>query len=176
MPAVNFRLCRAFVATTTVAVGLAAAGPAAAQQQQQQPSTITATGSATVKPEPADRMSETSIAAAVREAKKKLLPLAVAAARARAVEIGQATGLTVGAVQSVSDAPFSPFFGNNFGEEGTFGPGRFCATVGRFRLIRRDGRIVGRKRIGSRRSCRVPSRIATTLSITYAASPAPAAS
>lgn len=173
MPAVNLRLCKTFVATTTVAVGLAAAGPAAAQQQQQQPpSTITTTGNATVKPEPADRMSETSIATAVREAKKKLLPLAAAAARARAVEIGQATGLTVGAVQSVSDAPFSPFFGNNFGEDGTFGPGRFCGTVGRFKFIRRDGRIVGRRRIGSRKSCRVPSRIATTLSITYAASPA----
>jgi len=170
---VRTRRLRGVIAlSAVVASGLAAAGPVYAAASE---STITATGTAFVRPVPTDRTSNDSIAAAVREAKKKLLPMAVTAARARAVQIGQATGLSVGAVQSVTDSPFSPFFGGPFGEEGTFGPGKFCGTVGRFKFIRRDGRIVGRRRVGSRRTCRVPSRISTSVTVTYAASPAPPA-
>jgi len=109
----------------------------------------------------------------VRKAEADVLPLAVASARARAVRIGQAAGLNVGAVVAVVDG-FSPYFGSfgPFGSSGTFGPGKFCGTVGRFRFVRRDGRIVGRKRIGSRRTCRIPARVGSTLSVTYATSPA----
>jgi len=175
MPVRTRRLRGVIALSAVVASGLAAAGPVYAAASE---STITATGTAFVRPVPTDRTSNDSIAAAVREAKKKLLPMAVTAARARAVQIGQATGLSVGAVQSVTDSPFSPFFGGPFGpfgEEGTFGPGKFCGTVGRFKFTRRDGRIVGRRRVGSRRVCRVPSRISTALTVTYAASPAPPA-
>lgn len=133
---------------------------------------MTAIGTAEVRPTPTDRDNNDAIRRAVRAAEREAIPLAVAAARARAVEIGFAGGLRVGAVVSMAETTPVPFYGP-FDVRGTFGPGRFCGDVGRYRIVRgANGRIVRRIRTGTRRLCRVPSRVAASVSVTYAASPA----
>lgn len=157
-------------ATVGAALALAAAPSALAQPTTTEPS-VTATGVGEVRPEPADRRSNDSIRAAVERARTAAIPKAVADARRRAVEYGVATGLRVGAVISVAEPSPGPWFYP--GGQGSFGPGRFCGRVPRYRTQRSaDGRIVRRTRIGMRRTCRVPSRVTVAVSVTYAASPA----
>lgn len=155
----------------------AAPTPAAAQEPLPAPSgTIAAVGSATVKPTPRDRKSERSIAKAVADAKAEVLPSAIASANARAKVLAEQSGLGLGALIGIADQAPSPFgFSGPFGGEGTFGPGRYCGIVPRFRITRLANGSVRRKRIGSRRSCRVPTAIATTVTVTYATARPPAA-
>jgi hypothetical protein len=161
-----------FLALAAAVTGLGLGVPAAAQAQGASEQTVTATGTGEVRPTPSDRNDNDAIRRAVAAARQEAVPLAVASARRRAVELGFATGLHVGATLSVAEVQ-SPFYGPFPGSEpGTFGPGRFCGNIPRFRT-RRDasGRIVSRRRIGTRRTCRVPSRVFVSLSVTYAATP-----
>lgn len=165
-------------ALPTAALCLAAAAPAAAQQPAPTgaatASTVSAIGTGQVRPEPEDRNNNDAIRRAVAAARTEAIPLALASARRRAVQIGFVSGLTVGQTLSVAETQ-TPFFGP-YGEDGTFGPGRFCGTVPRYRIERNAaGRIVKRTRIGTRRTCRVPSRVVASLTVTYAAAPKPAA-
>jgi uncharacterized protein YggE len=140
-----------------VATAAAAAVPAsAAAQAPAAPGTVSATGSATVRPTPLDRESNASIVKAVEDAQEEVLPLAVRAARERAQRLATESGLVLGALVGIADAPLSPFGPySGYGAEGTFGPGRYCGNVGRYRTTRRDGRV-RRVRVGTRRTCRVP--------------------
>ena len=97
--------------------------PASALAQTPGPDrTIEATGVASVKVKaPSDRTHEAPIRAAVEAAEQKALPRAVAEARSKATELAKLSGMTLGAVVSISDAgssPYGPFF------NGTFGPDR----------------------------------------------------
>lgn len=153
------------------ALALTVAAPTAtavAQAPGSAAGTVVAVGSGTVTPTPDDRKSNTSIAKAVGDAQSEALPLAIKAARTRAQVLAKESGLTLGALVGISDAPASPFFGSPFGETGTFGPGRFCGTVQRFRTTRLANGGIRRKRIGTRRLCRVPNRVATTVTVTFA--------
>ena len=82
---------------------------------------------------------------------------------------GIAIGLTLGAIVSVSDAQVSPY--GPFGFYGTFGPDRFCGTI-RTAVIRTDKATGKRKRVGfrTRHTCRVPSTVTSSLTVTFAAS------
>lgn len=159
----------ALASSLALIAGAGVLGPQAASADAPPP-TVTATGTGEVKPTPANRRSESSIRQAVELARQQALPLAFADARRRAVEFGYAANLYVGGLLSVDDPAPSPFFYD--ASRGTFGQGRFCGTVSRYRFVRNaQGRIVSRKRIGSRRVCRVPSRVTASVSVTYAASP-----
>lgn len=156
-----------------VVLGLMAAAPAAAVAQTPAtatPGTVIAIGTASVKPTPADAKSNASIAAAVREARRVAIPRAIGNARARAALLAGAGGLTLGAVTGVADTSALPFFGSPYGEDGTFGPGRYCGIVTTFKRIKRpDGRVT-RKATGHQRRCRVPMQVTATESVTFAAS------
>ncbi len=154
------------------ALGASLALPTVAGAQAPVPAaTVEAYGTGSVKPVPKDEKSNTSIAASVQVAQDKALPRAVADARTQAQELARAAGLTLGALTSVSnDSQPSPFF-TPYGQEGTFGPGRYCGTVRTPRYKTVNGKRV---RVGTRtrRSCRVPTTVTRTVKLTYAAAPA----
>jgi hypothetical protein len=79
-------------------------------------------------------------------------------------------GLALGDVISVSETPPSPFGGPFSETEGTFGSGRFCGRIRRSVVRRINGER--RRVIRSRRVCSFPSRISSSVTVTYAASPA----
>lgn len=165
-----------FIVTALAVSAVTLPAAAARAQAPPPPGTITAVGSAIVTPTPVDRTSNVSIAKAVADAQVKVLPLAIRAAHARARVLAAESGLTLGALVGIADqapSPFSPFGG--YGVDGTFGPGRYCGNVARYRTTRlANGRVL-RKRIGTRRLCRVPSRVGTTVSAIYATTaPTPA--
>ncbi len=164
-------LVLAALAVTAVALPTASAGA-----QAPAPGTITATGSAAVTPTPEDRRSNASIARAVEEAQAEALPLAIRAARDRAGALARESGLTLGALVGIGDQGAVPFgYFGPYGAEGTFGPGRFCGNVARYRTTRLANGRVRRTRIGTRRTCRVPRTVGTAVSVVFAtAPPAPA--
>lgn len=128
--------------------------------------TITAVGNALISPTPADRNSDTEIAAAVKKAQLDVIPLAIADGRTRAQLLATASGLTLGTLTGIADQA-SPFISPvDYVTQGTFGHGHFCGTVGRYRITRLKSGQVQRTRIGSRRQCRIP-QITASLSLTY---------
>lgn len=153
---------RCLLVVSTVAVLL----PASAQAQTPD-RTIQATGVASVKVKaPSDRTHEAPIRAAVEAAEEKALPRAVAEARSKATDLAKLSGLTLGAIVSISDtgsSPYGPFF------YGTFGPDRFCGTI-RTSVFKR-GKDGKRHRVGTRtrHTCRVPPTVTSTISVTFAA-------
>jgi hypothetical protein len=131
--------------------------------------TVAAQGLASVKViAPKDRKHEAPIRAAVEAAEAKALPRALAAAREKATELARLSGLTLGAIVSVSDAQASPY--GPFGFYGTFGPDRFCGTV-RSTVFRTDKQTGKRVRVGTRtrHTCRVPPTVTSSLTVTFAA-------
>jgi hypothetical protein len=156
---------RCLLVASTVALLL----PAAARAQTPAPDrTIQATGVASVKVKaPSDRTHEAPIRAAVEAAEEKALPRAVAEARSKATDLAKLSGLTLGAIVSISDAPTSPY--GPFGFYGTFGPDRFCGTI-RTAIIKR-GKDGKRHRVGTRtrHTCRVPPTVTSTVTVTFAA-------
>jgi uncharacterized protein DUF541 len=141
-----------------------------AQAQQPAPArSVAAVGAASVKVKaPSDRKHEAPIRAAVEAAEAKALPRAIAEARSKAAELARLSGLTLGVVVSVSDAPTSPY-GPYFGFYGTFGPDRFCGTI-RTSVFKRD-KSGKRRRVGTRtrHTCRVPPTVTSTVTVTFAA-------
>ena len=155
---------RCLLVASTVAVLL----PASAHAQTPGPDrTVEATGVASVKVKaPSDRTHEAPIRAAVEAAEAKALPRAVAEARSKAADLAKLSGLTMGAIVSISDtasSPYGPFF------YGSFGPDRFCGTI-RTTVFKR-GKDGKRHRVGTRtrHTCRVPPTVTSTVSVTFAA-------
>jgi uncharacterized protein YggE len=173
----HLRSIRAAGAVVIASAACAAcAAPAAAQTPAPlPPTTITVTGTGTVKPSPLNRKSQASIAKSIRDAKAAATPLAIADGRTRAATLGAHTGLVIGQLLAITEGSGSTFpYFSPFGQEGTFGPGKFCGII-RTPVFRRtaDGK---RKRVGvrSRRGCRVPSQVSTSLAMTFSTTPAPA--
>ena len=151
-----------------VASSIALLLPASAVAQQPAPGrTVEATGVASVKVKaPSDRTHEAPIRAAVEAAEDKALPRALVDARSKAADLAKLSGLTLGAIVSISDtqsSPYGPFF------YGTFGPDRFCGTL-RTSVFKR-GKDGKRHRVGTRtrHTCRVPPTVTSTVSVTFAA-------
>jgi Protein of unknown function (DUF541) len=150
----------------TIALTLGASADAAASQ------TITANGTGTAKVTVTDRRHNAAILEGVTAAHTAAIPKAIADAREEAQRLATATGLTLGALQSVAEAPASPIFYGPFGssyENGPFGPGKFCGTIHRaiFRTVHGKRKLV---RTVKQRRCIVPSDETVELSITFAAS------
>jgi Protein of unknown function (DUF541) len=155
---------RCLLVASTVALLL----PASALAQTPGPDrTIEATGVASVKVKaPSDRTHEAPIRAAVEAAEEKALPRAVAEARSKATDLAKLSGMTLGAIVSISDSgasAYGPFF------YGTFGPDRFCGTI-RTPIFKR-GKDGKRHRVGTRtrHTCRVPPTVTSTVTVTFAA-------
>jgi uncharacterized protein YggE len=156
----------------TLAVAAGAVGaPAAASAASDQ--TITSLGTAQAKVRPANRHNNASIVKAVNVAYKRAVPAALADAREDAEQIAVASGMTLGAIQSVDEnvngggyyGP-SPFFG-------PFGLNQYCGVVSR-RFHRRDAAGVLHTRVRKQKVCHVPDFAFSTLAVTFAATTAPA--
>lgn len=167
---------RTRVAGAVVIASLACAAPATAQAPPAQlpPTTVTVTGTGTVKPTPLNRKNNASIAKAVRDAKTAATPLAIADGRARAANLAGLSGMTLGQLLAITEGGSSPvgFFGPFYGQEGTFGPGRFCGNIRR-PIYRRtaDGKRT-RVRWRTTRTCRVPPQVTASLGMTFVTTPA----
>ena len=92
----------------------------------------------------------------------------MADARAHATALAAAARLTLGALISISDAPPSPYF-SIYGQLGTFPNGRYCGQVRRTRTVVRNG-VRRRVSAGTRRVCRVPPQVVSSVQLTYAVS------
>ena len=156
------------VAASLLATG-ALSTTASAQAPAPAPGVVSAIGTASVKPVPEDATSNASILAAVRKAKRDAIPQAVADARNRAQLLAAAGDLKLGALISIEDgSAASPFFYSSYGQDGTFGPGKFCGLVTRYRTTRLASGAVRRTRIGQTRRCRVPTQVTATETVTFA--------
>jgi uncharacterized protein YggE len=141
-----------------------AAGAAAASAE-----TVTVLGLADVKVVPGNPENNASIKAAVERAHAAGVPLALADAREEAAELAGLSGLTLGDIESISEAasPYGPGYG--YGGYSPFGRDQYCGTQTRRRRVRgSDGRL-RTKRVKVRR-CYVPRRLSTTLEVTFKAS------
>lgn len=146
-----------------IVAALVAAAPAAADQAK----SVTATGTAQIKVEPKNRKSESSIQTAVEAAHQAGIPAALKDAHSYALKYAGAAGLTLGAIDSVSDASNVGFaFGPGF--YGPFGPNQFCGTIRRpiIKVVTGKHRVVGTKRV---HRCFVPPFVTTVLTVTYSA-------
>jgi uncharacterized protein YggE len=148
---------------------LALSVPAAAQADQ----TITALGSAQVKVKPTNRHKNKAIRRAVDKAYARSLPKAIADARNDGNRIAKASGLVLGAIQSI-DENVNNGGGYYYGPAANlapFGPDQYCGKVTR-RVHRRDaqGRLHTVRR--TQRRCFVPAFASTTLAVTFEATPA----
>ena len=160
---------RKLLVLVSAAALAAVAAPAGAQQPAEQ-RTVTAIGTGNARVRPADRHDNASIRKAIAGAKKKALPRALADARKDAGALAAGTGMTLGDVISVAETAPSPFGGYYDDSAGFFGPGRYCGRT-RISVLRRiDGRR--RRVIRTRRVCRFPSQVVSSVTVTYAASKA----
>lgn len=155
------------VVTAVTTITTASAAPAQSPAPDPDgPRTVTVIGTGTVKPTPRDRTSNASIRRAVQEAERAAIPRAIGNGQGRAARLAELSGLRLVALHSVAETSPSPFgWPGPFGAQGTFGPDRYCGTVA---VIRR-GRDGKRRRVGSRRTCRVPAQITATLTMTFTA-------
>jgi hypothetical protein len=132
-------MSRRSLALVSVVAALTAAAPATADQGQ----SVTATGSAQIKVVPKDRKSY-------------------------AVKYAKAAGLTLGAIESVSDASNNNGFAYGPGFYGPFGPNQYCGTIHRpiFKVVDGKRKLVGTKNV---HRCIVPPFVVTVLTVTYSA-------
>ena len=169
------RLAVPTILAAVAAATLLAAPAATAQAPAPTPArTITAIAAGRVTVDRDVAKNSKAIQAAVDAARDKAIPVAIRNAREEAQRIATASGLTLGAVVSVSEPQPSPFFGGPvgaaYGAEGSFGPGKFCGTI-RTPIRRRtaSGRLqtVGTR---SRFGCRIPPEVTQIVSATFAVS------
>lgn len=163
------RLTRASLALAVLPLAVATSSAAAQSPAPANQGTITAIGSASVRPVPVDAKSNASIAAAVAAARHAAIPRALGDARSRAQLLADAGGLKLGALVGIADATASPFFFSPYGQDGTFGPGKYCGLVSHYRTTRKNG-VFHRKLISRSRSCRVPRQVTATEAVTFATS------
>jgi uncharacterized protein YggE len=134
-----------------------------------QAGTITATGTGQSAVHPSDRHNNASIARAFDAARQASIGGALKQAHEYATAYAKAVGMTLGPVQSVSDAQNSPFYGPGpfFGP---FGSNQFCGTLRQ--PIFKKGKNGKRKVVGTRKvhRCIVPPFASVTLTVTYSAS------
>jgi hypothetical protein len=160
-------MSRRLLSLAAVSVALTVVTPAVAAEAQ----SVTATGSDAVKVTPTNRHSNASILAAVEAAENAGITGAVPAAHTRALKYAAAVGLTLGAVESISDVQNSQVLIGPIGvysSPGPFGPNQYCGTERRatVKIVNKRPKVV---RVRKVHVCDVPSSETTTLTITYAA-------
>ena len=134
--------------------------------------TVAAIGTGQIAITPTNRHSEAAILAAVNKAQARTIPAALEDARATALKIADAAGLTLGTVLSVEQQPPSPFIFTPFSTGRVVGPfnGKFCHTVKRpiFKRVNGKRKVVRRVR---ERQCFVPPFATASLQVTFRAAP-----
>jgi hypothetical protein len=123
--------------------------------------TITAVGTAQEKVTPKDPKDNQSIKDAVETAHKASIPAAIQEAKEEAAALATASGLTLGAIQSVDENVNNGFYGG-YGFFTPFGPNQFCGTT--TRRVKKNGHRVTKKV----HRCYVPPFVATTVAVTFA--------
>ena len=159
----------AALAAGAAGVALASGGPPPVTPPDPPPYTIVATGGAERTVHAPSRRTNATIDRAVRAARARGMPAAIAAARGEARTLGDASRLVPGAVVAVRRDVSPPGWWS--GDEGRFGPGKWCGRifVGRRTVRRADGttRRVSRYRDG----CQTPKDVSVRLTVTFAATP-----
>jgi hypothetical protein len=157
------------IACCGTGVALASGGAPAPQPPDPPPYTLVASGSASAKVAAPFRETNASVERVVSDARAAAMPAAVAAARRDAAALGAAGGLVPGAVVSLRRDTSPPGWWN--GDDGAFGPARWCGRIftGRRTVLRPDGttKRVNRYRDG----CRPPKEISVRVTVTFAARP-----
>jgi hypothetical protein len=125
--------------------------------------TITAVGTAQEKVTPKDPKDNASIKDAVEAAHKASIPAAIQEAKEEGTALASASGLTLGAIQSVDENVNNGFYGG-YGIYTPFGPNQFCGTI--TRRVRKNGHRVSKKV----HRCFVPPFVTTTVAVTFATS------
>jgi hypothetical protein len=123
--------------------------------------TITAVGTAQEKVTPKDPKDNASIKDAVEAAHKASIPAAIQEAKEEGTALASASGLTLGAIQSVDENVNNGFYGG-YGIYTPFGPNQFCGTI--TRRVRKNGHRVSKKV----HRCFVPPFVTTTVAVTFA--------
>ena len=119
--------------------------------------TITAIGTAQEKVTPKDPKDHASIKDAVEEAHKASIPAAIQEAKEEGTALATASGLTLGAIQSVDENVNGGYY-PAYGIFTPFGPNQFCGEI--TRSVKRHGHRV---RIKTHR-CFVPPFVTTIFS------------
>jgi hypothetical protein len=157
----------ATVVIATAAVALASGGPPPVQPADPAANTVVSTGSAQADVVAPSHHSDATIERAVRAARLRTLPSAVARARDEAAGLATAAGLRAGAVIGIRRDTGPVGFWDQ--DTGRFGPGRWCGRVygGNRRVRRADGttRRVARFHHG----CPVPKTATIRVTMTFAA-------
>jgi hypothetical protein len=122
--------------------------------------TITAVGTAQEKVTPKDPKDNQSIKDAVEAAHKASIPAAIQEAKEEGTALAAASGLTLGAIQSVDEDVNNGFYG--YGFYTPFGPNQYCGTV--TRRVKKNGHRVSKKI----HRCFVPPFVATSVAVTFA--------
>jgi hypothetical protein len=123
--------------------------------------TITAVGTAQEKVTPKDPKDNQSIRDAVETAHKASIPAAIQEAKEEGAALAGASGLTLGAIQSVDENLSNGFYGG-YGFYTPFGPNQYCGTV--TRRVKKNGHRVSKKV----HRCYVPPFVATSVAVTFA--------
>ena len=154
----------AVIAATGLA--LASGGPPPVQPADPAVDTVVSTATAQSRVVAPARRSDATIERAVRAARARALPQAVAAARAEADALAAAAGLRAGAIVGIRRD--SPPLGYWDQDAGRFGPGVWCGRIHSSRMVRRaDGT---RRRVSrSRHGCPVPKNASIRVTLTFAA-------
>jgi len=148
-------------------IALASGGPPPVQPADPAVDTVVSTGSAQARVAKPARRTNASVEHAVRAARARALPNAVAAARTEAAALAAASGLRAGAIVGIRrDSPPMGYWDQ---DSGRFGPGVWCGRVfdGR-RVVRRpDGTT---KRVSTfHHGCPVPKTATIRVTLTFAA-------
>jgi hypothetical protein len=159
---------RIAVAVATVNFAIAA-GAATAEGARR----VGAFGAAAERVRPRDEERSRAIKRALLAARRAVLPAAAVAAARNARVAAEESGLALGGIVSVAEAPASPYgYGGYFYDAalGGFGPGRFCGYYRR--PIVREDPATGVERVVRRvwkRRCPFPVRYGARIEIAYAA-------
>jgi hypothetical protein len=158
-----------FAAAGCTGVAIASGGPPPLTPPDPPPYTIVASGPGTATVHKPRRRTDATVDRAVRAARARAMPGAIAAARREAAGLGAAAGLMPGAVVAVRRDTSPPGWWSQ--DDGRFGPSKWCGRIytGRRTVRRADGttRRVARYRHG----CQVPKDVSIRLSVTFAATP-----
>lgn len=161
----------AAAAAVIAAAGLALAsgGPPPVQPADPAAHTVVTTASGEAKVVAPARRSDATIDRAVRVARIRAMPAAIAVARDEADALAKAAGLRTGRIVGIR-RDSSPI-GYWDQDAGRFGPNKWCGRIysGRRTVRRPDGTT---KRVSrSRHGCPVPKTATVRVTVTYAASP-----
>jgi hypothetical protein len=129
--------------------------------------TITAVGSASEKVAPKDRNDNQSIVDAVEVAHKGSIPAAIQEAKEEATSLATASGLTLGAIQSVDENVNNGFFYGGYGTIAPFGANKYCGEITR-RIRKKDKNGHVHRITKKTHRCIVPPFVVTTVAVTFA--------